>query len=332
VIRLRQATVLWVAAAAFVATIAAIAWRAETWIAPGPRFDAGEDALVLDGERLVGCLPAEGNRSGPLHGGGVRLYANVDLTFRAVTRQPGAALFVVARGRPLEGEWPLLTAHVDRVYRGGFFVDSAEWRLYRLDLDLAEGEHHVRLSYVNDQSRYPVSRDADLKIVGLGDVPAPLARQYEEAESDFARAGAAEPLVLSDTARVVVADRFDLDSGSEFVDGAKTLWSSGWLGRRVVAPEAATWRVVLRARGDTCAGAGPRVLLVADAEQVVAWEITGSPTAEDYSADLYLEAGEHEVMLAYLNDFHVPGVCDRNLHVAWMRFEPTASPDGEETR
>ena len=318
---------LWVATTLLVVACAAIASRGGSWLAPGPRFDLGEEPLVIDGERLAGCLPTDGNRFGPLHRGGVRLYTNVDLSFRAVTRESsGTQLFVVARGRPLDGEWPLLTLHVDRSFRRGFFVGSRDWRLYRIELDLPPGEHHFRLSYVNDRSRYPISRDADLEVVGLGQVPASIARRFYEADAELPPADGVEPLRLSHGSHVVVADRFDLDSGSEFVDGAKTLWSGGYIGRTVVVPERSTWRLVLRAHGDLCDGEGPRVLVVADAEQIATWEIGAEPH-RDTSVELPLEPGEHEIVLVYLNDKQIPGVCDRNLHVAWLRFERSA-PEG----
>ena len=167
--RPRQMTVLWAGATLFVALCALIAARADAWLAPTSRFDASRGARVLQGARLWDGLPAASGRWG-LIGESARLYANVDLNFHAETgRVSSKSIFVAARGRPLDGVWPMLTLHVDRKYRGAFFVASRQWQVYRMDLDLAPGQHQFRLSYVNDRPGFPAKRDVDLRLIGLGD-------------------------------------------------------------------------------------------------------------------------------------------------------------------
>jgi hypothetical protein len=315
----RQIHVLWVTAALFSAACLLLATRAGTWLAPGPRFEVRDDSLIIEGDRLRDCLPAESDRVGTLREG-VRLYADVDLTFRAVVpRGAPLQIFVVARARSADGVWPLLTLHVDRDHRGGFFVDAGEWRLHRADLNLTPGEHHIRVSYVNDRARFPADRNVDLLLVGVGEVPATIAGRFPVAAEPRQR-DVVKPLELTPGTHVVGAHGFDLDSGSTTADGARTLWSAGYLGRTVLVKQAQHWRIALNARGEWCEGGGPRVLLVVGEEQIVAWDVGGGD-GKEYTTELNLEPGTHEVFLVYENDRIVPGVCDRNLHVAELRFE-----------
>jgi hypothetical protein len=326
-----QVVALWLAAALLVATCLVIAVYADAWLAPGPRFPYDGDPLVIEGERLTECLPASGKRAGAIMQG-VRLYANVDLAFRAVVPRRGVRggsqlrLFVVARGRPLDGAWPLLTLHVDGRYRGGFFVTSRDWRLYGVDVNLSSGEHHFRISYVNDRPGFPEKRDVDLKLVGLGD-PAALAATVPAGTGQSAEAGA-EPLTLSRTEEVAT-DVFDLDSGSQSLDGARVLWSNGYLGRTVLAPREGLWRVVARVRGDVCEGEGPRVLLAVDDDQLFSREVLGAGYRE-LDTRYRFSHGTHELLLVFDNDRRIAGVCDRNLHVEEIRFEPVAGPPEED--
>jgi len=323
-----QMQALWFCALLFVAACIAIAEGSGAWFAPGPRIDAADGPPVIEGERLLGCLPGEGKRSGPIREG-VRLYANVDLTFRVVTRRAGQThLAVVARGRPLDGIWPLLTVHVDGEYRGRIPVETRRWWLYRLNLHLAPGEHHFRLSYVNDRPGFPARRDVDLRLVALGDPPqldpAWVSVNYKTPLPPPAHG----PLRLSRLVQIVRADGFDLDSGSDLVEGARALWSEGYIGRTVEVADAGTWRLTIRARADLCGGAGPRVVVLADADQLAELRFDSEILTEQ-NVDLILEPGTHEILLAYVNDRFVPGVCDRNLHVSELRFEPLAPSPAE---
>jgi hypothetical protein len=336
--RPRGIVLLWGFAGLFVALCALIALRGDAWLADAPRFDASRGARILQGDRLWDGLPAGSGRWSRI-GDHARLYANVDLDFHVETgRVASRSIFVAARGRPLDGVWPMLTLHVDRRYRGAFFVASREWRVYRFDLDLKPGQHRFRLSYVNDRPGFPAKRDVDLRLIGLGDpeslaglLPAgvgpvvPVGGDPPDAEA-LARATTDPPLRLTGPLHVVEPGHFDLDSGAGTLDGARVLWSNGSVGRTVVAGEDGEWRLSVQARGERCEGEGPRTLVLIDDDHVATWNVSAE-RFEDHAARLSLSAGRHEIRLVFDNDRRVPGLCDRNLHVAGLRLE-RAGEDG----
>jgi hypothetical protein len=169
--RVRQLIVLWAAAALFAAGCLLIAARADAWLAPAPRFENDGSPLTINGERLLDCLPLGAKSIEPLPDG-VRLFTNLDLLFDASTAEPdGMPLFIVARGTPLDGIWPLVGIEVDRKPRESFFVTSGEWGLYRVELALPPGMHRFRISYLNDRSRFPTNRDMDISLIALGAPP-----------------------------------------------------------------------------------------------------------------------------------------------------------------
>ena len=331
-----QMVVLWTLAALFVAGCYWAAARADAWLVQGPEIDPGPGTLLVEGDALLECLPEGTNRAGPV-AEGVRLYANVELAFSATTGEGSStSLFVVARGRPLRGVWPMLRFHVDRAYLGAFFVASREWRVYRMDVDLDPGRHHFSLAYVNDRPGFPAKRDVDLRLIGVGDVDE-LNGSHPGLEGSVVKAGALhfdtnpagsleedDPLNLTPCRHVVTLDEFDLDTGAGIHDGARVLWSNGSLGRTIVAPEDGAWRLSVKARGEVCGGRGPLTLVPLDEDHVATWEV-GDDGYRDHVARLSLTAGRHEIRLVFDNDHRIPGLCDRNLHVAGLRLEPDGS-------
>jgi hypothetical protein len=179
---------LWAAAAIFAAACFVILWVAGIQLTEGPRFGPEEHPLVIEGERLFDCLPADDKRVGRLEDG-VRLYANLDMIFHAHTEEE-TTLYVVARGKLLHDVPPILTVDVDRKLRGHISVDSKEWALYSLDLEIPAGDHRFGIRYINGRSRFPSNRDVDLKLVALGE-------QTEGWES-YIHTEHIEPLVLLD--------------------------------------------------------------------------------------------------------------------------------------
>jgi hypothetical protein len=319
---------LWIAALLFTGACLLIGSRSGAWLEPGPRLDARTLPLVVEGGDLLACLPRAGKRAGPIRDG-VRLYANTQLTFRAVTSREGTTRFsFLARGRPLHGVWPLLTLHVNGEYRGSFRLDWW-YEAHALDLDLAPGEHHFRISYVNDRPGFPGRQDVDLRFVALGEHPDPGPAWPVAGQERKTPWNVAGPLQLSNETQVVTANGFDLDSGADSVDGARVLWSNGHLGRRVAVSESGNWYLVLKAKGDLCEGRGPRVIVLAGADQLARFDVDAD-AFEEYAVELPLRTGTHEIALAYVNDRRVPGVCDRNLRIAELRFEPGGPALGAE--
>jgi len=279
-IRARTTLLLWLAATLFMAACLLIAGAADAWLAPAPRFAAEEGRLVIEGERLLDCLPPGGSGYEPLQDG-LRLYSNRDLLFRAETdggeRTP---LFIVARGTPLDGVWPLLTLCVDREPEDGFFVTSREWGLYRLELELPPGDHHFRISYANDRSRFPENRDLDISMIALG-APPP---RWEE-------------LVRWRRASVIPAGRFSRQRFAEPEGAALRLWQGGALADDVFYPAEGMQKVSLAA--EAVDGSSGKLALLVDGEQVEQFDITDDPN-RSYRALFEAAAGLHRLELVSL--------------------------------
>lgn len=304
---------LWAAASLFAAACLVILWAADFQLTDGPRFGSEESPLVIEGERLLDCLPADDKRIGRLKDG-VRLYANLDMLFHAFTEEQASTLYLVARGKRLYDVPPVLTVEVDRELRGHIFVESEEWALYRVDLEIPPGEHRFRIRYINDRSRFPTNRDVDLKLVALG--ARPLGWE------PYVRTEHIEPLMIIDKKHLVPSPPFDLSSGADIrQDGSITLRTNGYLGRRVSGEEARIFRLTVVARGDLCEGAGPRMLIMENDDQLVSFDVDDTEF-RSYTIPIALDSKPiHEILIVYENDLYVPGVCDRNLHVRDMRLE-----------
>jgi hypothetical protein len=282
----RPLNALWAAASLFAAACFLTLWVAEGLLTDGPRFGSEEYPLVIGGERLLDCLPEDDRRVGLMEDG-VRLYANLDMVFHAHTEGKGSTLYLVARGKRLDDVPPLLTIEVDRKLRGHISVDSDEWALYSFDLEIRPGEHRFRIRYINDRSRFPTNRDVDLKLVALGEPPA----GWESSAAPRRPQG-----------------------------GPQTLWKNGHIARAYTAADEGQVLLRIVARGDLCQGAGPRMLIMDNDDQLLSVDVD-TTSFEPYETILTLAPGEHEILIVYENDLYVPGVCDRNLHVKEMRLE-----------
>ena len=148
----------------------------------------------------------------------------------------------------------------------------------------------------------------------------PVTGQPPDAEV-LARVTGDPPLRLTEEVHRVTLDEFDLDTGAGTLDGDRVLWSNGSLGRTLDVPEDGAWRLSVKARGEVCDGRGPLTLVLLDEDHVTSWEV-GHRDYREYMARLELTAGRHEIRLVFDNDRRVPGLCDRNLHVAGLRLEP----------
>lgn len=69
---------------------------------------------------------------------------------------------LVASGTPAAGVYPLVEVAIDGKKAGQVQLTSGNWRSYFLDLDLPEGNHELRLSFVNDLNVHGEDRNVML--------------------------------------------------------------------------------------------------------------------------------------------------------------------------
>lgn len=108
--------------------------------------------------------------------------------------------------------------------------------------------------------------------------------------------------------------------------GGWNLWSNGRVGQAVRVTEGGTYRVVVRAGGSPAAGVWPEMALVIDGR--AAKTVTVSQAEhKDYSFEVDLAPGVHEIGAAFLNDALVSGE-DRNLYLDRITIvSPQGAPD-----
>jgi hypothetical protein len=68
-------------------------------------------------------------------------------------------LEIVARGTPLDNIYPIVDVLIDGAKVATIGLKSDGWRSYPLDVDLAQGEHEIKLVYTNDAYRPPEDRN-----------------------------------------------------------------------------------------------------------------------------------------------------------------------------
>jgi endoglucanase len=124
------------------------------------------------------------------------------------------------------------------------------------------------------------------------------------------------------------AESFTLTSGSGKInyDGSASggrellIWSNA-VANKYITLDGSASKVTLRARGQLCGTAAPRVEIRSNGTAVGAVSVTGTSLA-NYSANVNIPAGTHQIGLAFTNDYYVGG-CDRNVHIDWIRFDGT---------
>ena len=115
-------------------------------------------------------------------------------------------------------------------------------------------------------------------------------------------------------------------AGTSFADSTASggrgllLWSNGSATGTVTTTAAR--RLVVRARGDQCAGA-PRMAVAVDGRTVLDVAVPATAWA-DYAVDLGLANGAHRLDVSFANDALAAG-CDRNLRVDRITVTSTAA-------
>ena len=202
-------------------------------------------------------------------------------------------LVVRARGDQCQGA-PIMLVKVDGQVAGTVSVTATTWQDYPLAGTWATGSHQVSVAFVGD---YRNGCDRNLRVDKLTfsatsgtPEPTPAATTKVEAES----------MALTPSA----GQRFNDDTAS---GGAGLLvWSNGTATTMVTGT---TGQLVIRARGDLCAGA-PSMSVAIDGQPAGTVSVK-SQTWQDYP--VAWPNGTHRVDVAFTNDYLA--ACDRNLRL-----------------
>jgi endoglucanase len=143
----------------------------------------------------------------------------------------------------------------------------------------------------------------------------------------------AGPLPAADAAdQTIGGESLTLDPGAGQVfsdssaNGGKALliWSNATASGTVTT--SGVQSVVVRARGDQCAGA-PHMVVAVDGKTILSQDVPSSTWAA-YGADAKIADGSHTLTVAFTNDYLNSG-CDRNLRVDSITFSSTRGVEGE---
>ena len=113
----------------------------------------------------------------------------------------------------------------------------------------------------------------------------------------------------------------EVDASTGAVDGDSwNLWSNGELSWVVEIPESGRYTLSTRVWADQ---AGEELALMSmgvDGQEAMTAEVAGTSdgSGEVFEVEVELLAGAHTIYVAFLNDYWVQGVADRNLNVDWI--------------
>ncbi len=158
-----------------------------------------------------------------------------------------------------------------------------------------------------------------------------LERVAEQIAQDFVeRMEPGGPVV-----RVLDPQQMNPSNGAPVGDGWM-LWSNGTLWGTVDLPLPGTYSIEVRAWGDQVPPDPVQMAVMVDGPVLTTFDVPNPQPYLSYMASIDLDAGEHELAVAFLNDLYDPGVPngDRNLVVesVVIRLESAADPIYERHR
>jgi hypothetical protein len=308
-------------------------------------FEAPED---WGGARIFPASEFTVTGSGePAGDGTVILYGNGALALELDVAAEGLYdLGVLARGTPVDGEYPILQVEVDGEGQG-YLGAGAELAVSSLRLPLAAGTRRLRLTFINDSYDPPEDRNllfAELRVKGAPaseavqrlTQPAALVRlphgagfvllddlNWELADAQPKKQAFLATLLRSLgvsldpslSAHTLEAEDMDVVSGSLVykMDTGVVLASSGAVAGSFTLPEGGTCLIKLAAWGTPVAGVYPLAEIAVDGSPV--GRLTaGAETPGSYALEAVLGEGAHTLSVSFVNDAYAPPE-DRNLFV-----------------
>ncbi len=272
----------------------------------------------------------------------------------------GPCTFVIrAQGTPCAGVYPRITLTLDGQRCGSVLTEGKQWADYYLTTTVAEGEHTLRMAFVNDSSNPETGEDRNLRVDRLvfGPTPALVSKRLLE-PAVLVKVPLGRGFLLLDQVRWAADDSspekasrylsnlltnlgcpFGTRTGSVTIapatmepkrdfrftradDGAAYLGSNGTIARRVRFQAGGQYEFIVRASGTAAGGELPNIRVGLDGQAV-----GNLPLKKSSWHVLRLQApvaeGEHEVSLTFDNDFYDPPE-DRNLRIRILLIRPVS--------
>lgn len=253
---------------------------------------------------------------------------------------------VHARGTPSDGILPLVRVAVDGKPVGTLST-GPEWQTTTVTARIEKGSHELSIAFINDGSHPPLEDRnlfADQVLVALDDggdgttvltTPAALAISRlgqgavvwdqiawdtEEANSRKASRLAGSLMTAlgaesdSQLGVIIEAEHMTPQPGVPHFSNTGTFASmacSGYISSPLRAAQSGRYRIDVVATGSSAAGVYPEVDVLVDGRSVGTIHLVAS-NWRTYSLPMNLQAGDHELRLAFTNDFSGGGE-DRNL-------------------
>ncbi len=270
----------------------------------------------------------------------------------------GRYTFLVrGRGTPCAGEYPRVELSIDGRSCGSVTTEGDAWETYQVTASVPQGEHTLRLAFVND-TWDPVTREdrnVRLERVVYGPTPplksksllapallvkVPIGKgfllldqiRWAEDDSNPEKAsryisnlltnlgcpfGSRSSGIAIDPATMEPRRDFRFSRGS---DGAAYLGSNGTIARPVRFAASGEYELAVQVSGTEAGGELPIVQIGLDDHPIgdIQLDKTGWHTLRLKTA---IAEGEHDVSLSFTNDFYDPPA-DRNLRIRSLTIRP----------
>ncbi|NLS91576.1 MAG: hypothetical protein GXX96_05265 [Planctomycetaceae bacterium] len=270
----------------------------------------------------------------------------------------GRYTFLVrGRGTPCAGEYPRVEVSVDGRFCGSVTTEGDAWRTYQVAASVPQGEHTLRLAFVNDLWDPVTKEDRNVRIerVVYGPTPplkskgllepallvkVPIGKgfllldqvRWAEDDSNPEKASRYISNLLTNlgcsfgecSSGVTIAAATMEPQGdfrfSQGNDGAAYLGSNGTIARRVRFAASGEYELLVQVSGTEAGGELPNVRVGLDSQPIgnLQLEKTGWHTLRLKAT---IAEGEHDVSLSFTNDFYDPPA-DRNLRIRSLTIRP----------
>ena len=279
--------------------------------------------------------------------------------------QSGQYTFMLhGRGTPSAGVYPRVELSIDGRPCGGVSTESENWGVYYVAASVSQGEHTLRLAFVNDASNPETGEDRNLGLdrVVYGPTP-PLASKRLLEPAVLVKVPLGQGFLLLDQVRWAEDDSnpekasrylsnlltnlgcpFGARSGGATIaaasmepqgdfrftrtnDGAAYLGSNGTILGRVRFAADGDYEFIVRAGGTEAGGQLPNVRIGLDGQTIGDLQLQKS----DWHAlrvQTPVAEGEHEVSLSFTNDYYDPPA-DRNLRIQSLTIRPISGETKE---
>lgn len=197
---------------------------------------------------------------------------------------------VSAFGSVYRGGWPTMEVRADGAVIASIDVSSATLAHYTATAQLAAGVHQIAIAFTNDAGGG--GQDRNLYV------------------SSIAIAGGS--CTGGTTTSIQASNMTTKTTGAQQGD-AYNIWSDGYISSSVSFPSSGSYAFDVAAFGSMYQGVGPNMEIRSDGVVLASIDVR-STEVESYSATAQIDAGTHEIAIAFTNDDGGGGE-DRNLFV-----------------